>query len=390
MNYKGYGPELLSFPNEITVRELLVTPEGPMEGPVIVQEYNTTRLPYSWYGSLDQVTSQSIVWTPLNRSLLGEIGVAAALNLTYDGPDRVLLAVLYVRFIEMFFSSLTLPYNGRIIIVDDQGRLVADSAVPLPNATYYLGDLGGLYSELADAVVSQYGSFDQTPNGATFQIGDWLASIQVVQHENLTWIVIVLVSYSSLLHQVIIGTIWAGVSLGIMLVISFLLAGWLGIRITSPVKKIDSRLCKMTKMEFPTDNRQTVSHLAEIRSMQQQVDKLEEALLSFQKFVPPQVVKNILSSAMQARLGMTEQVATVLFCDVEGFTTLAERLRDSPNILVSVLEDMFEELTRIIQQKKGDVDKYIGDAAMVNIDHTLCSLLLLPLAGVVECFWRRS
>jgi len=53
---------------------------------------------------------------------------------------------------------------------------------------------------------------------------------------------------------------------------------------------------------------------------------------------------------------------TVLFTDLEGFTSLSEGM--PPHDLVQLLNAYFTPMTRIILEHRGTMDKYIGDAIM--------------------------
>jgi adenylate cyclase len=53
---------------------------------------------------------------------------------------------------------------------------------------------------------------------------------------------------------------------------------------------------------------------------------------------------------------------TVLFSDIRGFTNFSEKL--PPTELAEVLNAYLSTMTRIVQQHRGTIDKYIGDAIM--------------------------
>src|SRR6202012_4104729 len=62
--------------------------------------------------------------------------------------------------------------------------------------------------------------------------------------------------------------------------------------------------------------------------------------------------------------GLGGQLAdlSLLFTDIEGFTSLAERL--SPDELSKRLGDYLEVMTNAVASTSGTIDKYIGDAVM--------------------------
>lgn len=53
---------------------------------------------------------------------------------------------------------------------------------------------------------------------------------------------------------------------------------------------------------------------------------------------------------------------TVLFADLSGFTTMSERL--DPEVMQTLQNELFEELTAAVQGFGGFVDKFIGDALL--------------------------
>ncbi|GAB4297019.1 MAG: adenylate/guanylate cyclase domain-containing protein [Oscillatoriaceae cyanobacterium] len=57
-----------------------------------------------------------------------------------------------------------------------------------------------------------------------------------------------------------------------------------------------------------------------------------------------------------------EVTATVLFSDLQGFSTIAETLE--PKILISWLNEYFKAMAQLVLDHDGVIDKYIGDAVM--------------------------
>lgn len=82
----------------------------------------------------------------------------------------------------------------------------------------------------------------------------------------------------------------------------------------------------------------------------------------FSTYVSPAVVDEILAHPEKLRLGGERKELTVMFTDIEGFTSFAERME--PEALVSVLNDYLSVMTEIIFRHEGTLDKYEGDAIM--------------------------
>jgi adenylate cyclase len=72
------------------------------------------------------------------------------------------------------------------------------------------------------------------------------------------------------------------------------------------------------------------------------------------------VVKNLIDSPEKLVLGGEKRVITAFFSDVQGFTSISERL--SPEALVELLNEFLTEMTDIILRHEGTVDKFEGDA----------------------------
>jgi class 3 adenylate cyclase len=82
---------------------------------------------------------------------------------------------------------------------------------------------------------------------------------------------------------------------------------------------------------------------------------------TFGKYVDPRIVKGILEDQRFSH-GGERRLMTVFFSDMEGFTSLGERL--TPDGMVKILNQYFTLMSEQIREFNGIIDKYIGDAIM--------------------------
>jgi len=95
------------------------------------------------------------------------------------------------------------------------------------------------------------------------------------------------------------------------------------------------------------------------------VDSLTARDLS--RFVTADVARRISRSDQGLNVGDGEVVdATILFTDIEGFSTLSERL--DPSSLMGVLNDYFAAVHAIADRHGGVVVQFIGDAVLVTFN----------------------
>jgi adenylate cyclase len=81
---------------------------------------------------------------------------------------------------------------------------------------------------------------------------------------------------------------------------------------------------------------------------------------SFALYLAPAVIDRMVESERLPELGGEIKTVTVLFSDLEGFTSLSERL--SPAGLVELMNNYLTAMSDIIEAEGGFVDRYIGDA----------------------------
>ena len=82
----------------------------------------------------------------------------------------------------------------------------------------------------------------------------------------------------------------------------------------------------------------------------------------FGEYVPPERVAQMRASGERFTMESESREMSVLFSDVRDFTALSEKL--PPRELSALLNDYLSSMTGAIHERRGTVDKYVGDAIM--------------------------
>jgi adenylate cyclase len=80
----------------------------------------------------------------------------------------------------------------------------------------------------------------------------------------------------------------------------------------------------------------------------------------FGQYLSPRVVKELINDPSRLKLGGEQKELTAFFTDLEGFATFSEKLRATE--LVDLLNTYLSEMTDILLQYEGTLDRYDGDA----------------------------
>ncbi len=95
---------------------------------------------------------------------------------------------------------------------------------------------------------------------------------------------------------------------------------------------------------------------------------------TFRQYVAPLVVDEMLKKPGELKLGGEEKVLTVLFSDLEGFTSHSERY--TPREMVDMLAEYYNCVTEEVFRHQGTLKEYVGDELMAifgapleHVDH---------------------
>ncbi|MBO6757374.1 MAG: adenylate/guanylate cyclase domain-containing protein [Roseibium sp.] len=90
----------------------------------------------------------------------------------------------------------------------------------------------------------------------------------------------------------------------------------------------------------------------------------QEIRSAFGQYLAPDYVELIAENPDSLKLGGERRRMTVLFSDVRGFTEISESFKDNPQGLTGLMNRFLTPLSEAITEKRGTIDKYMGDAIM--------------------------
>ncbi|AKU92301.1 adenylate/guanylate cyclase domain-containing protein [Vulgatibacter incomptus] len=108
-----------------------------------------------------------------------------------------------------------------------------------------------------------------------------------------------------------------------------------------------------------------IAHLAasgiERQALRERAEQETRARRRLERFLAPEILDQVEALGDEG-LRMEERVATVVFADISGFTSLAEQVE--ARRLVALLDAFYRRMAAIVFEHRGTVDKFIGDAVM--------------------------
>ncbi|WP_245312552.1 adenylate/guanylate cyclase domain-containing protein [Bradyrhizobium macuxiense] len=143
--------------------------------------------------------------------------------------------------------------------------------------------------------------------------------------------------------------------------IELLLIYFFSRRLSRPIESVSRELRSVEDLTF-SHAAPPSSKIKEIKELQTALSLFETSLRSFSSFVPLGVVRELIKTGIPLTLGVESRFMTVLFADLQDFSSLAEQI--APNDLLAQLSVYFEAVSQAIAEEHGTVDKFIGDGIM--------------------------
>jgi adenylate cyclase len=348
--------------------EVVVGPDGrrtPFERQVR-GGYDPRRQP--WYTAA--AASVGVVWTDPFEFNEGVRGITAALALREPGGSAlrgVFTADFFLDDLARFLADLSVGPAGRAFVLSRGGEVVA---APLGSAG--VGDTL-LRSALAAVPNGLTGLDVDRPLSLTFDAGGvrYAAAFELFAvTPGLEWISAIVVPEDEFLGVVYDNALLAaGIGL-LSVLLAVALGSLLAYRIAARLRAIADDLEQAGQFKFAPRPRSD-SMVREIRTLATAAETMKASLRSFGHYVPTEVVRELLTSGEEARLGGQTRLLTIHFSDVENFVRIGEAME--PSELVRALAEYLEAMTDTLRKHGATVDKFLGDGilAFFNAPHDL-------------------
>jgi adenylate cyclase len=285
----------------------------------------------------------------------------------------VLAVVVELERLSQFLASLQVGKTGTVVLLNRNGQIVASAAsaaverqrrgeMPVlgtlardhPMLASVDALLAGKGVSLADLQETRQlettGRIDGKDHFITFsplKFNDWVVATVIPADDFL----------ASIRRNVMILLIaLAGLTL-LIAAMAILSANRV---VVSPLLRIAGQLKHIEEFRLERVGRLT-SPLRELDDLSGALAQMSRGLASFQKYMPTELVRTLVSRGVEAVPGGHQQTLTVMFTDLAGYTSISERLGDR---VVPLLAEYLEAVSTAVLSRRGTIDKFIGDGVM--------------------------
>ena len=309
-----------------------------------------------------------VFWTkPYTFFTTKEPGITISSGWRDPVTGTVFVIAFDIKLIDIsgFTTSLDVSPNGEAVILTEEGNVIG-----LPRAfttrdqqkASVMKHLDELEIPLLQAAFRRDGTLQQEKGVFSFTSGKWrwwgaietyplgkvqqlLISIMVPERDFL----------GDVRRQASYMILIFVVSLLVAIVMSFVLAS----RYSKPLQALAQRSRRIRKLDLEAGD-EISSHLKEVMRLVRAHDDMTSGLESFSRYVPVELVKQLLLQGEVAKIGGVTRELSILFTDIRDFTSISERM--TPEELTDHLAGYFDLMLRELNQTGATVDKLIGDA----------------------------
>lgn len=193
--------------------------------------------------------------------------------------------------------------------------------------------------------------------------GNLVMASEVGRRVGLDWLVLTVVPRDDVfapVDQQLRTAVWIAVA---VVLVSLLLASVLSNSVARSFDNLRREMYRIARFRLSDERLSAApSPFREVNDMSAAADAMKQGLRAFGKYVPRQLVEQLLESEQEAGLEADNREVTVMFTDIAGFTPAVEGT--APPVLLAALQDYLEAMNRPIAETEGSVVQYLGDSIM--------------------------
>jgi class 3 adenylate cyclase len=344
------------------------------------------------------LNAEGPTWTDVYIAFTTGLPNVTASLPVYDRRDRQLLGVCAADVVlpaefRTFLKDLEIGQSGQAFVIDRQGNLISSSTDdPLmkmlgQNPQFVAATQSNNYQvqQSAHYLHNHFGALEniQQPHQLTFSVNGERQFLEVLPFSDgygLDWLIVVVVPESEFMGQIQLNTRITIFLCGLALAIALLVGTLLARRLTSPILKLNTTVRNITSGHWQqrvelnrTDELQELANSINTMAgqIQHSFERLEEQRNAFSRFFPPEYLRFLnKDSVTEVKLGdYISKEMTVMFSDIRGFTSMAEKMRARGTF--HFINQYLQRISPTVRTHNGFVVKFMGDGIMAVFPYSV-------------------
>ena len=318
-----------------------------------------------WYRGLLERGGPEIYWTrPYTFFTTKDLGITASIFVQPDeGEPYVVAFDVLLADLTRFTQGLEVSDHGTAFITTEDGRLLglprhASLSTPDEQRAAFLRPVAAVAAEFvedASRPVEQEEGFFRFESGGEV----WLGGSQGYALGGRQLEITIVLPQDDVLGDIHRRRIELALATAGALLLAVLIAVRLSRKYSRPLRDLVAHSERMGRLELDEPS-PVVSNLREVDRLAAAQDRMRGALLSFSRYVPVDLVRQLIERGEAAEIGGRTEQLSVLFTDIREFTTIAEGL--SPAELTGHMADYFGGMVDNLREHGATIDKFVGDA----------------------------
>ncbi len=277
-----------------------------------------------------------------------------------DGSGDIIATVgadISLQDLATYLDEKKIGQRGRTFILDGAGNIVVQS----DSAATANGQISALSNTDITIAISHYtktGEANFTIAGADEIMATFIPFPNDFEKDWVIGVVADRAEFVQDINQATFRTLTVGL---LILAFTIVAISYMSKKLTAPLRQIADETVRIREFQL-SDTFSVRSNVIEINDLVVAIGAMKNSLQSFGAYVPKTLVRSIVSSGASVEIGGQQQQLTLMFSDIESFTSKSEAM--APGAIFSELSDYFRVITKAIKQHNGTIDKFIGDAVM--------------------------